>query len=118
MSAHGGKRAGAGRKPGSQTKRTAEIVQKALEGGITPAEVLLREMRYMADLVEAHRAKKERLDPLAYAGMVKELRDTAVAAAPYCHARLSSTTLEGGDPNKPVIVQIVKFSKRYKGGDD
>ena len=41
----GGKREGAGRKPGSKTKKTAEIALKAAEEGITPLEYMLNVMR-------------------------------------------------------------------------
>jgi hypothetical protein len=44
--AHGGKREGAGRKPGSLTARTREVAEKALAEGKAPLEVMLDNMRH------------------------------------------------------------------------
>ena len=41
----GGRRPGAGRKPGSTTKKTAMIAQQARDAGISPLEVMLSTMR-------------------------------------------------------------------------
>lgn len=41
----GGRREGAGRKPGSATKRTREIAERAASEGITPLEYMLQVMR-------------------------------------------------------------------------
>jgi hypothetical protein len=78
----GGKREGAGRKRGSVSRIDADARQKALAGGIMPLDYLLSIMR------DENEDKRERLD-------------AAKAAAPYCHARLSSTELSG--PNKRPI---------------
>lgn len=78
----GGRRAGAGRKPGSVGKIDAEARRKAHAGGLTPLEYLLSIMR---DENEDKHAR----------------RDAAKAAAPYCHARLASTELSG--PNSGPI---------------
>lgn len=68
--ARGGKREGAGRPPGSATKRTREIADRALSEGKTPLEVMLELMRDASNL---------------------EFRlEAAKAAAPYVHPRLSS----------------------------
>jgi|SRR5580658_2557913 hypothetical protein len=77
----GGKREGAGRKPGSVSRIDAEARQRAAAGGMMPLDYLLSIMR------DENENKRERLD-------------AARAAAPYCHARLSSTELSGpsGDP--------------------
>jgi hypothetical protein len=74
----GGKREGAGRRPGSVAKIDYEARQKAHAGGLTPLDYLLSIMR------DENEDKRERLD-------------AAKAAAPYCHARLSSTELSGPD---------------------
>lgn len=71
--AHGGARPGSGRKPGSATKRTREIADKAMQDGVTPLEYMLSVMRD----VSADEAKR---------------LDAAKAAAPYVHPRL--TTIE------------------------
>jgi len=79
----GGKREGAGRKPGSVSRIDAEARQRALAGGMMPLDFLLSIMR------------DDKQDAAAR-------RDAAKAAAPYCHARLSSTELSGhgGGPIK------------------
>jgi hypothetical protein len=68
---HGGARPGAGRKPGSIRKATAEAQAKAAETGILPLDFMLNHMR-------------DEGAPIA------ERLDMAKAAAPYIHAKLSS----------------------------
>jgi hypothetical protein len=74
----GGKRAGAGRKRGSLTKKTREIAERAAADGITPLEVLLGAMR------EAWASGNRTLA----AGFAKN-------AAPYCHPRLAAIEHSG-----------------------
>ena len=87
----GGKRVGAGRKPGSVTKKTREIADKAMRDGVTPLEVMLEAMR------EAYR------DSGAKAAFVY-----AKDAAPYLHPRISATELSGpgGGPLMPTTILI------------
>src|SRR5215469_1766003 len=67
---HGGRRAGAGRKPGSANRKTLEIADQAATDGVLPFEYMLAVMR----------------DP----NVEPERRDRmAVAAAPYIHPRLA-----------------------------
>jgi hypothetical protein len=77
----GGKRPGAGRKPGSKTKKMMDIAMAAAAAGETPLEYLLRVMR----------------DPT-----VDEDRrmDEAKSAAPYVHARLNAVAVNGEIDNK------------------
>lgn len=77
--AHGGKRAGAGRKAGSTTTKTREIADKAAAEGITPLEYMLSVLR---DEEQTPGARFE----------------AAKAAAPYIHPRLSTidASVEGG----------------------
>ena len=72
----GGKREGAGRKPGSVSRIDEEARRRAAEGEIMPLDYLLSIMR------DDTRDDHARLD-------------AAKAAAPYCHARLASTELSG-----------------------
>jgi hypothetical protein len=84
----GGRREGAGRKAGSVSKLDAEARRKAQESGQMPLDFLLGIMR---DEQQDHRSRL----------------DAAKAAAPYCHAGLSSTELSG--PNgSPVSVQTTQ----------
>jgi hypothetical protein len=78
----GGRREGAGRKPGSVSKLDTEARRKAMEGGMMPLDYLLGIMR------DEDQDARWRLD-------------AAKAAAPYCHARLSSTELSG--PNGSAV---------------
>ena len=76
--AHGGKRAGAGRKPGSPNKKTQEQISAVEDSGITPLEYMLTVMR------DEGREQSERLD-------------AAKAAAPYVHPKLSAVHSTEGD---------------------
>ena len=78
----GGRREGAGRKPGSVSKLDGGARRKAMEGGMMPLDYLLGIMR------DEDQDARWRLD-------------AAKAAAPYCHARLSSTELSG--PNGSAV---------------
>lgn len=72
--AHGGKRPGAGRKPGVPNKVTAERQAEIAASGKTPLDYLLDVMR------DENREASERLD-------------AAKAAAPYVHPKLSSVEM-------------------------
>lgn len=75
--ARGGKRIGSGRKPGTATRKTREIADKAAAEGVTPLEVMLRAMR-------EHFAA-ERWDDAA---------TVAKDAAPYIHPRLANIDMK------------------------
>jgi hypothetical protein len=79
MSQYGGKRAGAGRKPGSQTKRTSAIAAAAAAAGIAPVEVMLQIMR-----------------TAFAAGDFETALDAANKAAPYTSPRLSAVAIDMG----------------------
>lgn len=80
-----------GRRPGALNKKSREIAAKAMSGGESPLEYMLRVMRdSTAD--EARRA------------------DMAKSAAPYMHPRLASTELTGKGGG-PVQVNVVKFGR-------
>jgi hypothetical protein len=86
----GGKRLGAGRKPGSLTKRTREIAEGAAAAGEQPLEFMLRLMRDPG------------VDPDRRANM-------AIAAAPYIHPRLSATSLKA-EGDSSITVEIRRFA--------
>jgi hypothetical protein len=75
--ARGGKRPGAGRKPGAATAKTREIADRATQEGVTPLEVMLGAMRELWD-----------------AGNKQDAATIAKDAAPYMHPRLSSVDLK------------------------
>jgi hypothetical protein len=68
---HGGARPGAGRKPGTVNRVTAEVQKTVAASGETPLDFMLRMMR-AADVSESIRM------------------DMAKAAAPYVHAKLAA----------------------------
>lgn len=87
--AHGGKRAGAGRKPGSATTRTREIANAIAEGELTPLEYL-KSVYQDPNTDEAKRI------------------DAAKAAAPYIHPKLATTTLQGPGGGPVETVQRIE----------
>jgi hypothetical protein len=91
-SGRGGPRKGAGRKPGSATKKTRAIADRAAEEGVTPLDVMLQAMRKMhgdGDFIGA--------------------ANIAKYAAPYCHARLAAIdhTTNGKDMGQTSGVLMV-----------
>jgi hypothetical protein len=102
----GGKRAGAGRKKGSGTRRTRKtnaIAEKAAGEGALPLEVMLRAMR----------------DHFA-AGRWEEAVAIAKDAAPYVHPRLGSvqTTVSTTEPVRVVeelVIRHAHLNRRREG---
>lgn len=92
---NGGRRPGAGRKPGTANKRTREIADKAAAEGITPLELMLRIMRDEACPEDANLAQKTAFHSLRF--------EAAKAAAPYIHPRLANV-------DKPVQIELLKGS--------
>lgn len=82
----GGKRNGAGRPKGAQTRRTREVAQRAAKRGITPLEYMLKVMRSRSKKIDATRRD-----------------DMAKAAAPYMHPRLNAIQHTGKD-GEPIAV--------------
>jgi hypothetical protein len=73
---NGGKRPGAGRKPGVRNKKTAEVIQAVEETGETPLQYMLRVMR-------DREADENRRDSMA------------ASAAPYVHPKLANLNHSG-----------------------
>lgn len=91
---HGGKRPGAGRKPGVRNKRTRKMLDIVAASGLTPLDCMLTAMRGLAE-------EKRWV----------EAADIARAAAPYVHPKLSAIEHTGKDgkdlhPRKLEIVFI------------
>ncbi len=82
----GGKREGAGRKPGSKMTRTQEIAAAAMADGESPLEYMLRVMRDRS-------ADEKRRDAMAQ------------AAAPFVHTKLAAVE-HSGNEDKPVSLVI------------
>ncbi len=97
MVGRGGKRKGAGRKPGSKTVRTSKVALEAAEKGITPLEVMLEAMRELyekGDKVEAAKIAKD--------------------AAPYCHPRLNAIEHKGEIGHR--VTKIVRVIEKKGAG--
>lgn len=120
---HGGRRPGAGRKAGAATKRTRAIVDQAVREGVTPLDVILKNMRFydsradeiiaaiVAGDVETPPAKSKkskaskkgdedpRIAELRRALNLRQLAsEDAARAAPFVHARFSAITPPPRDP--------------------
>ena len=81
QSNRGGRRQGAGRKPGSATLRTRQKANEiAASGEITPLDYMLQTLR------DENLSHDERMD-------------AAKSAAPYVHARLAAVNVGGQDGN-------------------
>lgn len=109
----GGAREGAGRPKGSRNKRSLAQISAAIAAGETPLEFMLRVMRGEATPKDADDRVKA-----VYAGLQFE---AAKAAAPYIHARLSSTELvtppagsENGDTAQQIPADPVDAARAYK----
>lgn len=99
-----------GRKKGATNLRTREVAEKAAREGITPLEVMLREMRYLLAEIEARRPGVKTTEELAaLAVVIGEMRELAKSCAPYMHPRLQATEVKG--PNDgPLKIEIVRFA--------
>lgn len=85
----GGKREGAGRKPGTPNTKTSEIAARALAEGISPLEFLMKVVRgEYPDADFSHQL------------------DAAKAAAPYCHAKIAPIDASDGGSQK-VRLEVV-----------
>ena len=92
---HGGKRDGAGRKAGSETKRTRAIAEAVGATGITPLEVLVNSMRMAWEKSEAE----------GHAGEHLAMAITcAEKAAPYMHAKIAAVQHSGNVDTSLTII--------------
>lgn len=88
--AHGGKRAGAGRKRGAHNKASIARQKQVAASGITPLD-------YMLTVMRNPKADKSRRDEMAK------------AAAPYVHPKLASVQQSGGQLNRNVTIDADKL---------
>lgn len=88
--AQGGKREGAGRKPGARNKSTIEQREAVAASGLTPLEYMITVMR------DAGADEGKRLE-------------AAKSAAPYVHARLSSVEIAGPDGSEIRTVNRIEL---------
>jgi hypothetical protein len=95
-SGHGGRRPGAGRKPGAVTKKTREIAERAVQAGITPLEVMLEAMNSFREAGDLEKA----------AGFAKD-------AAPYMHAKLSSVEMNAKVQTKSLDEELADLNEAH-----
>ena len=88
----GGKREGAGRPKGAQSKSTLERQAAIVAGGITPLE-------YMLNVIRDEAMDSKRRDSMAQ------------ACAPYIHPRLAATEIQG-NADKPIAHKLTIEFKR------
>lgn len=104
----GGSRPNAGRKVGAPNKATQQARAKATQEGVLPLDVMLGVMRFHHEV--ARQAMES--DPPDIEKALKAMTAACVPAkeaAPYIHARLASTVVQG-DPEKPLKHEVsIKF---------
>ena len=95
----GGKREGAGRKPGSRNKATLERMAALEAGGLMPLDYMLQVLRDEAA------TPAQRMDAAKY-------------AAPYVHARLGSTELKAPqlDEVTDALAALIERAQGEGGG--
>lgn len=129
--AHGGRRAGAGRKLGAVTKRTREIADRAVAEGKAPLEVMLDNMRHFqqvaldaeavlagltveeiggVDMSPEEQFKMLLAKAKNAAGFRQMAQECARDAASYMHPKLTAVSHTGADGG-PLVVEVVKFSE-------
>jgi hypothetical protein len=98
-SGRGGARPGAGRKPGSVTKKTRAIAERVAATGMTPLEVMIEAMN-------------EAYDKGGPAAAFSFARD----AAPYMHPKVSAIEMTGKD-GKPLIPEAPRKRSDFYSDD-
>lgn len=85
---HGGRRPGAGRKPGAATIRTREIANQAIAVGQSPLEYLLNVMRDSTNPLEVR-------------------MEAAKICCPFVHPRLQAIQLDTREEKDTPIIEVV-----------
>lgn len=115
--ARGGKRANAGRKPGTvseATRRRKEVAAKALSEGVSPLDVMLTTMRTLWD-----QAVDPETGKVVNIGKAMQANVVAKDAAPFLHPKLSTIEAKA-DVNltpKPTVIEFVSPDVDDEGED-
>jgi hypothetical protein len=98
----GGKRAGAGRKPNTPNRASANRERAAAASGATPLDVMLKSMRLLLALAEESANDKKQFEHYirAAAGVAKDV-------APYIHPRLSTVEQNMAAKPEKIIVEVI-----------
>jgi hypothetical protein len=116
----GGKRPGAGRKPGHLNKRTVarqQLAASAAKEGISPLEVMLKRMRHYHSVAERELAKGENADPGIIDRALRAANESAKGAAPFLHPRLSAVE-HSGSPVDAIAGMLMLIDGKTKGLPD
>jgi hypothetical protein len=97
----GGKRSGSGRKKHVPNRASAAREREAKASGLTPADILLHVMREFWKLAQESRNARKRSEHLRAAAAV------AQDAAPYFHAKVTTTAPGQDDRPRKVIVEVI-----------
>ncbi len=97
--ANGGKREGAGRKPGARNKKSEEAIAAAKAKGLLPHEFLLAVMHGDVKLLGRPPTIEERLD-------------AAGKAAPYYAPRLSAVDVKAKAPGELTFALVLERAKQ------
>lgn len=126
---HGGRRPGAGRKPGTANKRTREIADRAAATGMTPLQVMLENMEFahrkaddiLAKIVAGEvdpELEVDGRDPRIEAlkqllGFRKMAQDCAQGAAPYMHPRLNPVEVkpQQEEQSVPLVDRLKAYAR-------
>lgn len=127
----GGKRLGAGRKVNALTTRTRETAEKAIEQGVTPLDVMLHNMRFAHQGVDAvlkailagdlegmvaAEGEDVRLGALRQALALSAFSQACARdAAPFIHPRLAA--VDGTDAKDREFVPLAERVKAYARKD-
>ena len=109
--AKGGRRPGAGRKPGAVTLKTREMANAGIKDGITPLEVILRTMRHLWKDAEAIDEKTGKA-LIINTDKAKEAMAVAASAAPYCHARIAPKDYMPPPPKEGEEIDMREVGRR------
>lgn len=129
MTEHGGKRDGAGRKPGIPNKASAHREAVVAHSGATPLAAMLRKMRFHLRIADLEEEKGSEADSGKIIAALDKAEEAAQRAAPYVHPRLAAIehTGAGGGPIQTEDVsardlladRITRFAARtIPGGGD
>src|SRR5437868_1966616 len=94
----GGRRPGAGRRPGSVSKKTVarqQLATAAVEEGITPLDVMLKRMRFHNAVADRELEKGDVADRAIVGDALRAAHEAARDCAPYLHPRLSAIAHTG-----------------------
>lgn len=98
-----------GRKPGSRNKATTAREKRVSLTGITPLDVMIKDMRFHDELVDKELAKARPNLKIVVAEL-KAARSAATDAAPYVHPKLATLQSNVNLTGRLTLEQLVETS--------